>query len=267
MTDDIINNEITANQLFCSLVLTRLAVVMGTESVSPVKFLIQLAVTALLCIIAIKIPPTKAVGIFCCTICIFLSVMDFYRVYLLIEREVQNVLPPYIVTALLLLAALYSYFAGMNAVARSSPIFLITVSLFLLTAVICSLKAFHPELSALKGIEFEIPYTELDIPVLYILLSQSVKGDKRKSLFNSVAVSYAAAFIISAACILSMGKAVRYSEFPVLSLFQLEGLGSALNLDVLFSSAYLISVFFRISILLGACKRSRVRFKAIGSGE
>lgn len=257
-TISIKNEKISASQLLYVLVLVRLCSALSTPSVSFFRLSEELAAAAVFSLLAALLVRfgfnTKALKYICAAGLLVLLAFDYIRLYAFIESGASR-LSPLTVIALLVIASAYSYFCGFEAIVRTALPLIFAGLLFVITAVACSIKEFEIMNLGISPESF-IPYGALDIPLLYILMSDNAEGKKERSLALGVIIPYTLTALVYAACAFSMWRSAHYSDFPVRSLFQLEGLGSALNLDVLFSAAYLMSLFFRSSLFarLGVCR-------------
>ncbi len=248
------NEKISSRQELFVFVLIRLGAVLSSPSVSLFRLAVELLTAALFSLFAALLVRrglnVKAVKYLCSVGVLVLLVFDYLRLYAFLASEVHSKLSPFVIMTLLLLASVYAYFCGFEAVIRTAlPLFFVGL-VFVITAIICSTKAFKVTYPEYNTPSLFIPYGALDIPLLYILMSDGTEGNRESALARGVLIPYAMTAVVYIACGLSMGNAAIYSEFPVQSLFQLEGLGSAVNLDVLFSSAYIMSLFFRSSLFL-----------------
>ncbi len=253
--------RISSPQLFCILFSSRLAGLMITGEITLESFFAQLALTsglsALAYVLADKLKRTEIREKAACFLCIIIALVSFFSVSDFKENAVIIGVSSLLSVAVIALAVLYTARLGVETVARISGLCAAALSVMILIGILSNLKACSPASWYVRAEGFS-PLNiikSLDIPVLYFRLSKNVKGNKKRALALSVALSYAAAAAMYAVCAMLLGSAVKHYCYPVFTAFQLGVIGSYNKLDIMFTAPMLSAFYLKLSALLVRVKK------------
>lgn len=257
-------NRISGGQLMCLLMMTRLATLMLSRSMSFILLLVELAVSATLSLAVYLLDRTgmevhKKPVIFALSVPLLALQFLDGRDYFIFTKTVSHTdVPIWLIMALFVVFSLYAGLLGTEAVARFSALGLIVVLLFIIVAIHTNLKAFRADFLAV------LPRTKItalpllrcaDVPLFYLLLAPRTADKKGRALLVGNAVPYALFALVILMCRAVMGRTAEIYRAPVFALYQLGEIGTFTKLDILYVCAVLVLLLsetaLAVSIILG----------------
>lgn len=249
--------QISHRQLFCLLIIIRLATLVLSNSVSYVQFAAELSVTAVLSAAAfftVKITDgtyPKAVKILLAVLFAASPFADLFSYYQFTTQVAHPEVPVWVIGVVLAGFSVYSGLLKTEAVARFSALAVTVVLLCIGLTVLTNIKEIRPDFFAAAQNE-KIDLASLikcfDVPILYLLLAPKTSEHAGRSLTFSVAASYSVYIGVVMMCRAVLGKTVNYYKSPVFALFQLGEAGNFTKLDLLYICTVLVLLFCELSL-------------------